>query len=37
LIDDSWTFVPIDQPERLAQLVREFVQSTSQADVASSR
>jgi pimeloyl-ACP methyl ester carboxylesterase len=25
LIDDSYTFVPIDQPERLADLVREFV------------
>ena len=25
LIDDSYTFVSIDQPERLAQLVREFV------------
>ncbi|HEY1596286.1 MAG TPA: alpha/beta hydrolase [Thermoleophilaceae bacterium] len=25
LIDDSYTFVPIDQPERLAELVREFV------------
>jgi pimeloyl-ACP methyl ester carboxylesterase len=25
LIDDSYTFVPIDQPERLATLIREFV------------
>jgi len=25
LIDDSYTFVPIDQPERLASLIREFV------------
>jgi len=25
LIDDSYTFVPIDQPERLARLIREFV------------
>ncbi|HKN95432.1 MAG TPA: alpha/beta hydrolase [Thermoleophilaceae bacterium] len=25
LIDDSYTFVSIDQPERLAQLIREFV------------
>jgi pimeloyl-ACP methyl ester carboxylesterase len=36
LIDDSWTFVPLDQPERLAGLIREFVNSTSHADVASS-
>jgi pimeloyl-ACP methyl ester carboxylesterase len=35
LIDDSFTFVPIDQPERLATLVREFMLSTSTADVAS--
>jgi pimeloyl-ACP methyl ester carboxylesterase len=35
LIDDSWTFVPLDQPELLAGLIREFVQSTSHADVAS--
>jgi pimeloyl-ACP methyl ester carboxylesterase len=34
LIDDSWTFVPIDQPERLAALIREFVRSTSRTDVA---
>jgi pimeloyl-ACP methyl ester carboxylesterase len=25
LIDDSYTFVPIDQPDRLAELLREFV------------
>jgi pimeloyl-ACP methyl ester carboxylesterase len=25
LIDDSYTFVPIDQPDRLATLIREFV------------
>jgi pimeloyl-ACP methyl ester carboxylesterase len=25
LIDDSYTFIPIDQPERLADLLREFV------------
>jgi pimeloyl-ACP methyl ester carboxylesterase len=25
LIDDSYTFIPIDQPDRLAELVREFV------------
>jgi pimeloyl-ACP methyl ester carboxylesterase len=36
LIEDSWTFVPFDQPERLVQLVREFILSTSTADVASS-
>ena len=36
LIDDSWTFVPIDQPQRLAGLIRELVRSTSHADVASS-
>ena len=35
LIDDSYTFVSLDQPERLATLIREFVQSTSHADVAS--
>src|SRR5919197_1127681 len=29
LIDDSWTFVPIDQPKRLAGLIRELVRSTS--------
>jgi pimeloyl-ACP methyl ester carboxylesterase len=29
LIDDSYTFVPIDQPKRLAELVREFVVSTA--------
>lgn len=30
LIDDSYTFVPIDQPERLAQLIREFVRDGAQ-------
>jgi pimeloyl-ACP methyl ester carboxylesterase len=35
LIDDSYTFVPLDQPERLATLIREFVRSSSHADVAS--
>jgi pimeloyl-ACP methyl ester carboxylesterase len=34
LIDDSWTFVPFDQPDLLVRLVREFVLSTSPADVA---
>jgi pimeloyl-ACP methyl ester carboxylesterase len=34
LIDDSYTFVPIDQPERLAELVREFVLDGRQAEVA---
>jgi pimeloyl-ACP methyl ester carboxylesterase len=36
LIDDSYTFVPLDQPERLATLIREFVHSTSPANAASS-
>ncbi|MGZ4200941.1 MAG: alpha/beta fold hydrolase [Thermoleophilaceae bacterium] len=35
LIEDSWTFVPFDQPERLTELVREFILSTTPADVAS--
>ncbi len=30
LIDDSYTFVPIDQPRRLAQLIREFVPEGAQ-------
>jgi pimeloyl-ACP methyl ester carboxylesterase len=34
LIDDSYTFVPIDQPERLAELVREFVLEDSREEVA---
>lgn len=33
LIDDSYTFVPIDQPERLAELVRDFVREGSPAEV----
>ncbi|HXD59644.1 MAG TPA: alpha/beta hydrolase [Thermoleophilaceae bacterium] len=36
LIDDSYTFVPLDQPERLASLIREFVTSTTPADATSS-
>jgi pimeloyl-ACP methyl ester carboxylesterase len=36
LIDDSYTFVPLDQPERLAALIREFVRSTSPANATSS-
>jgi pimeloyl-ACP methyl ester carboxylesterase len=35
LIDDSYTFVPFDQPERLTQLVREFVQDGESTEVAS--
>jgi pimeloyl-ACP methyl ester carboxylesterase len=34
LIDDSYTFVPIDQPERLAELVREFVLGETREEVA---
>jgi pimeloyl-ACP methyl ester carboxylesterase len=34
LIDDSYTFVPIDQPERLAELIREFVRDGEPAEVA---
>ena len=34
LIDDSYTFVPIDQPERLAELVREFVLDGAREGVA---
>jgi pimeloyl-ACP methyl ester carboxylesterase len=34
LIDDSYTFIPIDQPERLAELVREFVLEDSREEVA---
>jgi pimeloyl-ACP methyl ester carboxylesterase len=34
LIDDSYTFVPIDQPERLSELVRDFVFADQQAEVA---
>jgi pimeloyl-ACP methyl ester carboxylesterase len=30
-IEDSWTFAPIDQPERLAALIREFVAETPAA------
>lgn len=33
LIDDSYTFVPIDQPERLAQLIREFVRDGGRQEV----
>jgi pimeloyl-ACP methyl ester carboxylesterase len=33
LIEDSYTFVPIDQPERLAELVREFMRSTAPVEV----
>ena len=29
LIEDSYTFVPIDQPQRFAQLMREFMHSTA--------
>jgi pimeloyl-ACP methyl ester carboxylesterase len=36
LIDDSYTFVPLDQPERLATLIREFVHSTAPANATSS-
>lgn len=36
LIDDSYTFVPLDQPERLAALIREFVQAGAPSHVASS-
>jgi pimeloyl-ACP methyl ester carboxylesterase len=31
LVDDSYTFVPLDQPERLAKLIRGFVLDESQA------
>jgi pimeloyl-ACP methyl ester carboxylesterase len=34
LIDDSYTFVPIDQPERLAELLREFVREPVAEEVA---
>jgi pimeloyl-ACP methyl ester carboxylesterase len=34
LIDDSYTFVPIDQPEKLAGLVREFVLDGAREEVA---
>jgi len=34
LIDDSYTFVPIDQPERLAELIREFVREPVAEEVA---
>ncbi len=34
LIDDSYTFVPIDQPERLAELLREFVRDGAREEVA---
>jgi pimeloyl-ACP methyl ester carboxylesterase len=34
LIDDSYTFVPFDQPERLAELVREFVLDGAPTEVA---
>jgi pimeloyl-ACP methyl ester carboxylesterase len=34
LIDDSYTFVPIDQPQRLADLVREFVLGGTREEVA---
>lgn len=34
LIDDSYTFVPIDQPERLAELVRAFVLDGAREEVA---
>jgi pimeloyl-ACP methyl ester carboxylesterase len=34
LIDDSYTFVPIDQPERLAELIREFVREPLAQEVA---
>jgi pimeloyl-ACP methyl ester carboxylesterase len=38
LIDDSYTFVPIDQPDRLAALLREFVfDSSAQSSVLSSQ
>jgi len=30
-IEDSWTFVPEDQPERLAQLIAEFVREPAEA------
>ena len=30
-IEDSYTFVAVDQPERTAQLIREFVRATSSA------
>ncbi|HEX4761013.1 MAG TPA: alpha/beta hydrolase [Thermoleophilaceae bacterium] len=35
LIDDSYTFVPFDQPERLTELVRDFVLSGGRQEVAS--
>jgi len=31
LIDDSYTFVPIDQPEQLAELIGEFVRDAHAA------
>jgi pimeloyl-ACP methyl ester carboxylesterase len=34
LIDDRYTFVPIDQPERLAELIREFVREPLAQEVA---
>jgi pimeloyl-ACP methyl ester carboxylesterase len=33
LIEDSYTFVPIDQPQRFAQLMREFMRSTAPVEV----
>ena len=30
-IEDSWTFVPEDQPERLAQLIAEFAREPVEA------
>jgi pimeloyl-ACP methyl ester carboxylesterase len=32
LIDDTYTFVPIDQPQRLAGLIREFVREREHAE-----
>jgi pimeloyl-ACP methyl ester carboxylesterase len=30
-VDDSYTLIPLDQPARLAQLVREFTKSSERA------
>lgn len=37
LVDDSYTFIPEDQPERLAQLIGEFVSRPGREGEASAR
>ena len=34
LVDDARTFVPLDQPKRLAELIAAFIEETSEAPAA---